>query len=133
MQVEDLSRPFGLRLGLWYATLFVLGAIAIVYLTYALTAASLTQRDRQIVQSKLGAYSAVYSQGGVEALAQTVEAEQRTAPERLFVRIVGRGSEALVLSTVEGWNPSTLEIGSLRLADGTLVQVGKSSDAREDV
>jgi signal transduction histidine kinase len=118
---------------LWYATLFVLGAIAIVYLTYALTAASLAQRDRQIVQSKLGAYSAVYNQGGIEALAETVEAEQRTAPERLFVRIVGRGTEALVLSSVEGWDPSTLEIGSIRLADGTLVQVGKSSDARQDL
>ena len=80
MQVEDSSRSFGLRLGLWYATLFVAGAVAIVYLTYALTAASLAQRDRQIIQSKLGAYSAIYAQGGIQALAETVEAEQRTAP-----------------------------------------------------
>ena len=37
------SRPlfFGLRLALWYAVLFVAGAGLIVYLTYALTAASL--------------------------------------------------------------------------------------------
>ena len=132
MQV-DSSRSFGLRLGLWYATLFVAGAVAIVYLTYALTAASLAQRDRQIIQSKLGSYSAVYGQGGIQALAETVEAEQRTAPERLFVRIVGRGSDALVLSSTEGWEPSMLEIDSLRLADGTFVQVGKSTEARQDL
>ena len=133
MQVSDFSRSFGLRVGLWYATLFVLGAIAIVYLTYALTAASLAQRDRQIIQAKLGAYSAVYDQGGIQALAETVQAEQRTAPERLFVRIVARGSEALVLSGVEGWELSTLEVGSLRFPDGTLVQVGKSTEARQEM
>ena len=43
---------FGLRLGLWYATLFVLGAIVIVLLTYYLTSVSLAQRDRQIIQGK---------------------------------------------------------------------------------
>ena len=133
MPVLDFSRSFGLRVGLWYATLFVLGAIAIVYLTYALTAASLAQRDRQIIQAKLGEYSAVYEQGGIQALAETVEAEQRTAPERLFVRIVARGSEALLLRGGEGWELSALEMGSLRFADGTLVQVGKSTEARQEL
>src|SRR4051812_1019962 len=82
------SRPlfFGLRLALWYAVLFVAGAALIVYLTYALTSASLAQRDRQVIQSKLGEYASVYQQGGLQALADTVRAEQRTAPERLFVR-----------------------------------------------
>ena len=59
--------------------------------------------------------------------------EQRTAPERLFVRISNRGAEAIVLSMPEGWDPSTLEIGSLRMSDGTLVQVGKSTEARRDL
>ena len=70
---------------------------------------------------------------GLNQLADTVSAEQRTAPERLFVRVVDRGSEAIVLSNAEGWNPAQLETGSLRLADGTLVQVGKSTEAREDL
>jgi signal transduction histidine kinase len=60
-----------------------------------------------------------------------VQAEQRTAPERLFVRVVDRGAEAVVLSQPEGWYLEQLETASLRLADGTLVQVGKSTDARE--
>ena len=128
------SRPyFGLRLGLWYATLFVISAIAIVSLTYMLTSASLAERDREIIRSKLGEYAAVYARGGLRGLADTVRAEQQTAPERLFVRVVDRGTEAIVLGTVVGWDPSTLETGSLQLADGTLVQVGKSPDARRDL
>ena len=33
----------------------------------------------------------------------------------------------------EGWDPEQLETASLRLIDGTLVQVGKSTEAREDL
>jgi signal transduction histidine kinase len=124
---------FGLRLGLWYATLFVVGSAAIVILTYWVTSASLVQRDEQIIQAKLGEYAVVYSNGGLRALSDTVRAEQLTAPERLFVRVVDRGAEALVLSMPGGWDPSVLETASLLLPDGTLVQVGKSKEARLDL
>ena len=124
---------FGLRLALWYATMFVLGSLAIVSLTYYLTAASLAQRDRQIIQAKLGEYAALYRRAGIQGLANTVRAEQSTAPERLFVRVVDRGAEVIMLSMPQGWDPSTLETGELRFADGTLVQVGKSGEARRDL
>jgi signal transduction histidine kinase len=124
---------FGLRLALWYATLFVSGSIAIVLVTYYLTATSLAQRDQQIIRGKLGDYAAAYQRGGVRVLAATVRAEQEAAPERLFVRVVGRGVESVVLSNPEGWDPTKLETVSARLADGTLVQVGKSTEARDDL
>ena len=132
---EPPGRPlfFGLRLGLWYATLFVSGSIAIMFVTYYLTATSLQQRDQQIIRGKLGDYAAAYQRGGVRALASTVQAEQQVAPERLFVRVVDRGVEAVVLSNPEGWDPSKLEIVSAPLADGTLVQVGKSTEPRDDL
>src|SRR6476646_8797445 len=94
---------FGLRLGLWYATLFIAGSLVIVVLTYWLTAASLAQRDRQIIEAKLGEYAAIYGRGGLGALSATVSAEQRTAPERLFVRVIGQSAEALVLSDTQSW------------------------------
>src|SRR5688572_11381478 len=129
------ARPavFGLRLATWYATLFVLAAIAILYLTYYVTAASLAQRDDQILQSKLGEYATVYRRGGLPALTETVRAEQLTAPERLFVRVIDRGSEVLVLSMPDGWNPDLLETASLQLPNGAVVQVGKSTEARRDL
>jgi signal transduction histidine kinase len=132
---DRAGRPllFGLRIALWYATLFVVGSIAIVLLTYYLTATSLAQRDQQIIRGKLGDYAAAYARGGARVLAATVRAEQQAAPERLFVRVVDRGVESIVLSNPEGWDPSKLEIASARLADGTLVQVGKSTEAREDL
>src|SRR2546425_831880 len=131
---ETVHHPFfGLRLALWYATLFVIGSIAIVFLTYYVLRVSLEQRDQQIIQAKIGEYASAYQRGGINALAETVRAEQRTAPERLFVRVVDRGAEAIVLSQPQGWNPEALEMVSVRLRDGTLVQVGKSTEAREDL
>jgi signal transduction histidine kinase len=129
------SRPllFSLRLALWYATLFVSGAIAIVFATYYLIATSLAQRDQQIIRGKVGDYAAAYRRGGVRVLAATVQTEQQVTPERLFVRVVDRGVESVVLSNPEGWDASKLEIASAELPDGTLVQVGKSTEAREDL
>jgi signal transduction histidine kinase len=132
---SNSSRPavFGLRLATWYATLFVAAAVAILYLTYYVTAASLAQRDRQILQSKVGEYATVYRRGGLPALTETVRAEQLTAPERLFVRVVDLGREVLVLSMPDGWNPDLVETASLQLPNGTVVQVGKSTEARRDL
>jgi signal transduction histidine kinase len=124
---------FGLRLALWYATLFILGAILIVFLTYYVTARSLEERDRQIIESKLAEYATVYRRGGLRSLAETVRVEQLTAPERLYVRVVDRGAVAEFLSSGEGWDPQTLETGALQFPDGTLVEVGKSNEARQDL
>src|SRR3954462_4441809 len=125
---------YGLRLGVWYATLFIAGSLAIVYLTYALTSSSLEQRDRQIIDSKLGTYAAAYDNGGIEGLASVVRAEQQTAPERLLGRGTDRfGGQAVVASTQEGWDLATLETGKIRLSDGTLIEVGKSTELRDEV
>jgi signal transduction histidine kinase len=133
---ERESKPlvYGLRLGAWYATLFIAGSLAVVLLTYFVTSASLAQRDRQIIDSKLGTYAAAYASGGLEGLTAVVNAEQQTAPERLFVRVMDwRGVQAIVLSQPEGWDVASLETGEIRLSDGTLLQVGKSTDLRDDV
>jgi signal transduction histidine kinase len=127
------ARTFGLRIALWYATLFVIGAILIVFLTYVLTAQSLAQRDHEIIQQKLGEYALVYARGGIRPLVDTIQVEQRSLPERLYVRVVDRGAQVIVVGMAEGWDPSTLELVSQRMSDGTLVQVGKSSESRNEL
>ncbi len=132
MMAGESQPRFGLRIALWYAILFVVGALAIVLLTYYLTSLSLAQRDHQIIEAKLGEYTAAYGRGGMQGLADTVRAEQQTAPERLFVRVTTPFSE-LVLSNLSDRSPGTLERARLRLPDGTIVEVGKSTEARDDL
>lgn len=128
-----LSGRFGLRLAVWYAALFVASSFAIVLITYVLTSSSLAQRDQEIIQAKLGEYATVYARGGLRALTATIEIEQRTSSERIFVRVLAGGSEAVVTSNAEGWDPARLEVGAVSLLDGTIVQVGRSTESRAEI
>jgi len=151
-EVEPSGR-LGLRLASWYAVVFVLTSLAIVLLTYRLLEASLVERDQQLVVSTLREYSQRYAEGGLGALAEAVDIEQRSArQERLFVRVVRGQSETLFLSAPYAFNDfdvsprrglsgleqilsqsgtARLEVASAQLADGTLLQVGKSTENRE--
>ena len=144
----------GLRLASWYAVVFAVTSLATVALTYTLLASSLVERDREIVMSTLREYSQRYAEGGLGFLARAVDADQRSGrQERLFVRVVRGGSETLFLNMPPAWNSfdvsrlggrgelweqllsesgqAALEVAGARLADGTLLQVGKSTENRE--
>jgi signal transduction histidine kinase len=144
---------FGLRLALWYAGIFAGSSIVLVALTYALLATSLRQRDHEIIISTLREYASRYEAGGLPALARAVELEERAGRhERLFVRVIGRGRDALFLSMPPEWSDfdvdrlensdtwgrapapgreATLEVAPARLFDGTILQVGKSTESRD--
>jgi signal transduction histidine kinase len=147
---------FGLRLALWYAAVFVVSSLAIVFLTYTLLANSLIERDHQIVVSTLREYSERYETGGLGAVARAVEIEQRSGRhERLFVRVARDGAETLFASMPPDWSDfdvsglagrsglweqalsgsrdAKLEVATGRLYDGTLLQVGKSTENREEL
>ncbi len=150
---EEPIPRIGLRLAAWYAIVFVITSLAIVLLTYRLLSASLEERDQQLVISTLREYSQRYAEGGLRSLADAVDIEQRSGRrERMFVRVVRGASETLFLSAPYAWNDfdvsrlrglggleeilsesgtARLEVASARLADGTLLQVGKSSENRE--
>jgi heavy metal sensor kinase len=153
LENEEPIPRIGLRLAAWYAIVFVVTSIAIVLLTYRLLAASLEERDQQLVISTLREYSQRYAEGGLRSLADAVEIEQRSGRrERMFVRVARGTSETLFLSAPYAWSDfdvsrlrglggleeilsesgtARLEVASARLADGTLLQVGKSSENRE--
>jgi signal transduction histidine kinase len=149
---------FGFRLGLWYAGLFVAGGLALVLLTYALLAAALARRDRELVLAALDQYAREFRRGGLPALQDAVGNDRVTGRnEGLFVRVLGPGAEALFASVPSSWRGIDLrslvppgdaaeqgwtevpgpgavfEVFSARLPDGVLFQVGKSSETRADV
>jgi hypothetical protein len=148
-----VRRTLGLRLSLWYSTVFIASTIGLVVLTYALLASSLAQRDRDIITATLREYASRYVAAGLPALERAVELEQRTGNrERLFVRVLGPGADAVFVSAPPGLSDfdigrlsggrgdleeaparnrdAVLEVASARLPDGTILQVGKSNEIR---
>jgi signal transduction histidine kinase len=157
---EESAYTLGSRLATWYALLFLGSSLAIGVLTYVLLASSLAQRDHDLIRSTLGAYAAQFQQGGLPALDRAIRNDQAAVRgERLFVR-VSRGGEEVVFYNLPGeWSefdlsqldrrgppgseswayiprrgtPEVLEVASAYLADGTLLQVGKSNDIRSEL
>jgi signal transduction histidine kinase len=155
---EPRRSRLGLHLAWWYAVLFLASSLALVGITYLLLAVTLRDHDREIVQSTLVQFAAAYTRGGTAALTREIQRTQVAGPGGpLFVRIVGRRQDLVFVSMPERWqqfdlaqlsSPSlsgeqswaTLETGgedddvlevlSVRLADGVLFQVGKSTERR---
>jgi signal transduction histidine kinase len=149
--MSTMRRMLGLRLSAWYATVFILGTIGLVAVTYTLFASALAQRDHDIIRAALREYASRYELGGTIALQRAVELDERTdGRERLFVRVVGPDADALFVRMPQGWdayaqenlgedsgevrdafeNRAVLEVASARLPDGTILQVGKSNEIR---
>jgi signal transduction histidine kinase len=157
---DRLRQTLGLRLAIWYAGIFVASSLTLIALTYLLLSASLRQYDREQIQSTLVQYAAAYRRGGVPALAAAIRANQAAAGyEPLFVRAVGPYQDLVFLSPQDEWRRfdpdqlttpalsgeqswatlgsgaegEILEVASVRLPDGTLFQVGKSTARRRDL
>lgn len=153
--------PFGFRLAWWYALVFTLSAVALVGVTYLLLALTLRQYDREVVQNTLVQLASAYARGGVDALTREIQRTQASgAAGPLLVRMLGRRQDLIYLSAPEDWGefdlsqlaapPLTggqrwatvragangdvlLEVASVRLGDGTLFQVGKSTERRDEL
>jgi signal transduction histidine kinase len=159
---DRLRYALTFRLAAWYAVLFSASVVALFGLTYLLLARSLQARDHDIIRSTLQRYAADYQLGGFEALNRSISADRVAGRhESLFVRVTGRGAEAIFFNVPGDWGgvdlspldrdggddasgaswmnlPSRsgdarLEVASIRLIDGTLFQVGKSSDTRDEL
>jgi signal transduction histidine kinase len=157
---ERLRATFGLHLAAWYAGLFVLGSLGIFGLSYVLLARSLERRDREAVRMRLTAYASEYETSGPAGLWRTLAAEEALgAHVDLFVRALDRSGDTAFLSLPGRWAafdlgrpvtvppPGTyawqrfesargddvLEVASLPLADGAVLQVGRSTRGRREV
>ena len=157
---ERLRHTLGFRLALWYAVVFLASSLALTALTYVLVGASLRQYDREQIRTALVRYATAYTTGGVNALADEIRRTQDSAaPGPLLVRTIGARQDVTFLSRPEGWRhfdlsrlqpPSlddeqtwsmlrtsetgdVLEVLSVRFRDGTLFQVGMSTERRSQL
>jgi len=155
---ERLRYTLGFRLALWYAVVFVASSIVLIALTYILLAAALRQYDRETIQTRLVQYASAYVRGGVDALVREIGRTQASVHGPLFVRTVGRRQDVVFLSMPDEWrrfdlsqlatpalsgqqtwaslqtgDGEVLEIASVLLADGTVFQVGMSTERRKEL
>ena len=154
---RDARGAFALRLGLWYAAVFILSAAALVFGTYGLLSRALAARDHEVLEAMLTRYAREYERLGLPGLRAVIAADAGAGRhEGLMVRVIGRSTEvvyfadpgwtAVDLAALDarparpGWSTyshradtTVLEVGSTVAADGVTVQVGRSSRVRDEL
>jgi signal transduction histidine kinase len=155
--LDRLRRSIGLRLSLWYALVFSASSVVFYLLVTWLFAAAVESKEREVIAARLKEYAAIYASGGVRALqAWTQSTQESRDADPFFVRII-TPADSLVLirkpdewvsfqDSVVDWNGYRRQLGVLcipknsekdfrlstaRLADGTLLQVGRITNNRE--
>src|SRR6266478_1210813 len=157
-KLVNLRKTITFRLILWYSAFFILSTSFLFVLAYFLLSSSVRRKDREETHQKLSEYAAQYHAGGIEALKNEVALEGRSAREDpLFVRLVGPRSTMVFLNAPEHWKDfdltqfdgnsrnrdeqpvymqtrdreKGLEIESTVLSDGSVLQVGQSTEEQE--
>ncbi|HEY4484938.1 MAG TPA: ATP-binding protein [Nitrospiria bacterium] len=156
--LRRFQKALGFRLT-WYFGLFTLTALVLFGVTYALFASYLVHEDRATVLSELAKYADEYRRGGIEAIQQEIAERIRTDARPLLVRLAGPDHATALLHLPEQWDEEfdfnalsragqdnlwvvipasdpddheVLDIASMALPDGTLLQVGLNSEGRLD-
>ncbi len=154
------SKTIGFRLTVWYSTIFILSSLALFALAYFFVSSSIQQRDRQAIRSQIQECKAQYEKGGVDLLRKTVLSDKYLAKRNeFFVRLTGPKDKTLFMSIPSQWadfdvqrigvpavdgkerwasvgaknDENALEVVSLGLGNGHTLQVGKSTESREEL
>jgi signal transduction histidine kinase len=152
-RLKELARSISFRLSLWYAAVFALSALVLFFLLYLLLSISLEHKDREIVEARAKEYSAIYQSGGVGALRNWISRNEDSQQQKFFVRVASPFNTVLFLTAPQDWvqlDPNALQFGiqrgwiriprdaerdltlvTLRLFDGSVMQVGRVANNRE--
>jgi len=161
--LNQIRKTLSFRLTAWYSGLFTLSVLALFVVAYVLLSSSLHHRDREAIRSELAEYAGEYRRGGIEAVKARIAAGASQAGALpFFVRVAGAHHKTLFLHPPHEWekfdvdllkatdsdaarpwiglpakdedeDEEELEVASVRLPDGALLQVGLNTEHREDL
>jgi signal transduction histidine kinase len=156
--LESLRKAIGFRLALWSSAFFILSTLLLFAFAYFLLASSLRTSDRNTIEGRLHQLAAQYQTTSLEGLEKELALEARLhATKPFFIRIAGPHNTTVFLQIPDEWaefdlgplehasstgsgelirlraedDDSMLEIAGMRMADGSLLQVGKSTEERD--
>lgn len=155
--LERIARSAAVRLSLWFAVIFIASVAGLFGLLYFLLAATIDRGERATLQSYLKDYADVYQSQGLGALRDRVYEDNASPAEKsLFVRVASAQDDVTFAKVPDDWIsfpqvdpglqgsrqgapimriPRDAErdflLDSAVLPDGSLFQVGRSTNNRE--
>jgi signal transduction histidine kinase len=152
--LSALRRTIAVRLSLWYAMVFTISSLALLAFAYYLLAAAVGSKDREVLDARWKEVAALYDSGGVGGLRDWARRQPQQVQHTLLVRLVNffnveylitAPEDWITVRDVPGWEgllkqgmvriPQNAErdfiLAQGRLSDGSLLQVGRSTNSRE--
>lgn len=153
-------KSLNFRFAALFAGIFIVGSLLLSLITYAFLVNSLRRDDYAEIQSRLLEFWAIYQTGRIELVRKELTLERMVMEERIYMlRIAGGRNNTLYLYVPAHWTgynlsrlealsyiregeiirlssstePSYLEVSSLKLPDGNILQVGISTRRRQEV
>lgn len=99
---KRLGLRFSVRLGAFYAILFILGYLVAFVIADYLIRRSIASNERAIVSERLAEYRAWFNRGRFEELRGRFREQSRNSSDLLFVRIAGNGRNTILFSSPKG-------------------------------
>ena len=154
--LKRLTRSFTFRLSVGYLTLFIVSAAILFGLLYLLLASTLQSKDQEVIRARLRECAAVYDSGGLPALQDLVQRSRESGVDKsFFIRLAGEEGMVMFVNAPADWvqfdasaldpgndlsrlvwlripknDQSDFTVAAMRLADGSVLQVGRSTDNR---
>ncbi len=160
MSLKLLSRgrkKLGVRLTLWYSTIFILSSLILFVVSYVFLSTHI-QDNREDVELKLKEYVSLGQEGGIPAIQKAIADGQEASPNtHFFVRILDLAGEIVFSSSPQLWERfdlkplqdrpiegewqyfpakhggDVLEITFGYLPNGYLLEVGKNLEDRKEI
>ena len=155
--LDRLRRSIGLRLSLWYALVFTASGAAFYVLVYYLFASAVETKEREVIEARLKEYAAIYAGGGAGALQTWLNSAQEIrSVQPFFVRLINARNHVVITRVPPEWitfqdagvdwggyrrqvgvvrvpkdEEKDFALASVALSDGSLLQVGRSTNNRE--
>lgn len=155
-----MHKTFTFRMTALFSIAFILSSLILFGFAYFLVSSSLQANDRTAIRLKLKEYGDSFQTGGLEGIKERIDSEGGPGALRPFViRAADRNNHTLFLKRpdedtnydfeqLERRGPvmgdtwiqlqatgedDVLDIASMRLADGSVIQIGKGPEEREEV
>lgn len=153
---SGLLNRVSVRLSLWYTALFAVGAAAVLLLMYYLVAQELERKEFEVIQSRAQEYASLLQTRGFDEFQRRVLAENDPKDERSFSvtvispysvvqtivvpqyfgnvllkRQVPAGLQQIDITRIPKDAQKDLALVSVKLANGGLLEVGRSTSNRE--
>jgi len=155
-----MRATIGFRLTIWYSAIFIVSTVVVFGLAYFVLASSLKRQDRETIELKLKELAVTYQSSGVAALEAEIDLEKRLEKKTpFFIRLASPENKTLSLKIPYQWTAfsanelaekpagrflqwywlplrdgqAALEVASVRLGNRYLLQVGKSTEDRENI